>query len=284
MLGSALASSLVDSLGSRCGLGAALAEVMVHRFDDIVDFKEVGGASAEKLFAIENFISRGWLSPIAEGWLVGPRHIPKDVPAFLQGVSASQAAMADYSLAAAAITLPRPPSFLSGSLPRTGLAYSNLLTTEGAFKRVANAAATSFVLMTPFLNDSGLDFACELFALTKAVHRTLIIRRSGRARSLVWHRQMELRKLNVKALDYTLPTHGGGYETFHAKVALADNELAYVGSANLTIFARNSVELGTLMEGRSARIISSVMGAIQDIALPVWDAKSLLESLVGGEL
>jgi phosphatidylserine/phosphatidylglycerophosphate/cardiolipin synthase-like enzyme len=36
--------------------------------------------------------------------------------------------------------------------------------------------------------------------------------------------------------------------SFNAKVALADSELAYVGSANMTMFARHSMELGVLVE------------------------------------
>jgi phosphatidylserine/phosphatidylglycerophosphate/cardiolipin synthase-like enzyme len=53
----------------------------------------------------------------------------------------------------------------------------------------------------------------------------------------------------------------GGFETFHAKVALADSELAYVGSANMTMFSRHSMELGVLIEGRAARVVANVVRA-----------------------
>jgi hypothetical protein len=74
--------------------------------------------------------------------------------------------------------------------------------------------------------------------------------------------------LGVEALDYTVDA-GDGFETFHAKVALADNELAYVGSANMTVFARPSMDLGFLVEGRSARVISNVLRAVVKISAPI---------------
>jgi phosphatidylserine/phosphatidylglycerophosphate/cardiolipin synthase-like enzyme len=61
----------------------------------------------------------------------------------------------------------------------------------------------------------------------------------------------------------------GGFETFHAKVALADSELAYVGSANMTVFARHSMELGVLIEGRAARVIANLIRAVTKVARPI---------------
>ena len=74
--------------------------------------------------------------------------------------------------------------------------------------------------MTPFLNDDGLAIALHLFRRTHALHKCLIIRRSGAARAAVDRARNELLHLGVEVLDYTLPV-AGGYETFHAKVLLA---------------------------------------------------------------
>jgi hypothetical protein len=74
--------------------------------------------------------------------------------------------------------------------------------------------------------------------------------------------------LGVEAYDYTIEG-SGGFETFHAKVALADNELAYVGSANMTVFARHSMDLGFLVEGRSARVVANVLRAVIKISAPI---------------
>jgi phosphatidylserine/phosphatidylglycerophosphate/cardiolipin synthase-like enzyme len=61
----------------------------------------------------------------------------------------------------------------------------------------------------------------------------------------------------------------GGCETFHAKVALADSDLAYVGSANMTMFSRHSMELGVLVEGRAARVVANVVRAVTKVAHPI---------------
>jgi phosphatidylserine/phosphatidylglycerophosphate/cardiolipin synthase-like enzyme len=74
--------------------------------------------------------------------------------------------------------------------------------------------------------------------------------------------------MGVDVLDYTLPVQGG-FETFHAKILLADDHLAYVGSANMTAFARHSMELGILTDGRAARVVASIVRAVETIARPI---------------
>jgi hypothetical protein len=128
--------------------------------------------------------------------------------------------------------------------------------------------------MTPFLNDEGLLFALELFRSTRARRRNLIIRRPGSARVAIDRRLLELTHLNVEVLDYTLPV-GDGYETFHAKVLLADQDLAYVGSANMTAFARHSMELGILSDGRAAHVVASIVRAVERIATPFRGTSSI---------
>ena len=72
----------------------------------------------------------------------------------------------------------------------------------------------------------------------------------------------------VKVLDYLVDA-GDGYETFHAKVVIADGDLAYVGSANLTRYARHSMELGVLVQGRAARAVSALVRSVERISRPV---------------
>jgi phosphatidylserine/phosphatidylglycerophosphate/cardiolipin synthase-like enzyme len=150
-----------------------------------------------------------------------------------------------------------------------GLAYAALVPTQQTFEKLADAAASSFTIMTPFLNEEGLVITLHLFRRTRAHRRHLIIRRSGAARSAVDRGWNDLLHLGVDVLDYTLPV-AGGYETFHAKVLLADQDLAYVGSANMTAFARHSMELGILTDGRAARVVASIVRGVERIATPLW--------------
>ena len=68
----------------------------------------------------------------------------------------------------------------------------------------------------------------------------------------------------VKVFNYSIPRDGGGgRETFHAKVILADRHSAYVGSTNLTAASRNySMELGVVLHGRAAVQIGEVVNAV----------------------
>jgi phosphatidylserine/phosphatidylglycerophosphate/cardiolipin synthase-like enzyme len=61
----------------------------------------------------------------------------------------------------------------------------------------------------------------------------------------------------------------GRATAFHAKVLIADQDLAYVGSANMTVFARHSMELGILVDGRAARVIANVIRGIEKISIPL---------------
>jgi phosphatidylserine/phosphatidylglycerophosphate/cardiolipin synthase-like enzyme len=77
-----------------------------------------------------------------------------------------------------------------------------------------------------------------------------------------------LNEMGVRLLNYLLPA-GDGYETFHAKVVVADADQAYVGSANMTKYARHSMELGVVLRGRSARAVAALVRAVEHISLPI---------------
>jgi hypothetical protein len=192
-----------------------------------------------------DFVARGWLSRTDAGWQVGPGQMPSGLASFLDGAAAMRAIMPDERMATAVVTMPPSPSAIGAALPATGLAYAALVHTKDVLEKLADAAASNFTIMTPFLNDEGLVIALDLFRRTRARRRHLIIRRAGSARAAVDRGWPHLHQLNVDILNYTLPVEGG-YETFHAKIVLADQDLAYVGSANMTAFARHSMELGIL--------------------------------------
>jgi hypothetical protein len=164
--------------------------------------------------------------------------------------------------------MPPPPSAIAVALSQTGLAHASLVSTKEALQTVADKAIDTFTIMTPFLNHDGLQFLLELFTRTRAPNRRIVIRRAGDATRIVQENSARLTILGVEAFDYTIEA-SDGFETFHAKVALADNELAYVGSANMTVFARHSMDLGILAEGRSARVVANVVRAVIKIARPI---------------
>jgi hypothetical protein len=202
------------------------------------------------------------------GWRIGPTVMPPAVPGFLEGAAAMRRSLGDGGNALAIVTLPLAPSAIERALPLTGFAHASLLSTADALKRVAAVAVGSMTVMTPFLNEDGLDVVLDLFRDTRASTRRLIVRQLGGAKDLVTNNSAEISALRIKVLDYTLPA-GDGFETFHAKVALADQDLVYVGSANMTVFARHSMDLGILADGKAAKVIASVVRAVERVATPV---------------
>jgi hypothetical protein len=179
-----------------------------------------------------------------------------------------RAILPDQGTATAVVTMPPEPSAVRRQFSATGLTYTALVSTDEALRGIAVRAVNSLTIMTPFLNRDGMTFVLDLFRESRASERRLIIRRSGGARNVVRETLDAIRALRITVLDYTVPV-AHGYETFHAKVVLADQDLAYVGSANMTVFARHSMELGTLMDGKAARVIANVIRAIERTAIPV---------------
>jgi phosphatidylserine/phosphatidylglycerophosphate/cardiolipin synthase-like enzyme len=65
---------------------------------------------------------------------------------------------------------------------------------------------------------------------------------------------------------YWVPRQSG-YETFHAKVILSDDRMAYVGSAHMTQPSLSvSMELGVLLKGDSVKTPARVVDAVLNIA------------------
>jgi phosphatidylserine/phosphatidylglycerophosphate/cardiolipin synthase-like enzyme len=254
-LGASLSRSLVVSLAADCAVAADLARLVADRADGTIDADSITFASRPSLVRVaKDFVGRRWLTAAPNGWRVGPLSIPSGVVPFLEGAATMRANDPDKETSTAVVTMPPAPSAIAAALPMSGLAYASLVSTRDALQTVAENAVDSLTVMTPFLNRDGLIFVLSLFELTRARTRNLIVRQIGEARRTV--------------VDYTIDAPGG-FETFHAKVALADSGFAYVGSANMTMFSRHSMELGVLVEGRAARVIANVVRAVTKIARPI---------------
>lgn len=268
-LGASLSRSLVVSLRSDCAVAADFARLIVDRPGGTIDADSVTFASRPALVRVaSDFVRRQWLTDVTDGWRVGPLPIPGGVVPFLEGAAAMRANNPDEETSVAVVTMPPAPSAIAAALPTSGLAYASLLSTRDALQTVAEKAVDSLTVMTPFLNTDGLSFVLSLFELTRAKTRNLIVRQMGEAKRTVIDNAAEVAASGISCFDYTVNSPDG-FETFHAKVALADSALAYVGSANMTMFSRHSMELGILVEGRGARVIANVVRAVTKIAHPI---------------
>lgn len=179
----------------------------------------------------------------------------------------------DETVARVALTRPGQPSKLEDALNAMGFATGRMEVTSEAFSDIAVSAKRQFTVMTPFLDIHGARWLAELLRKVKAdVRKTVILRYLRDPAHPSYPEgfitlQPTLAELAVDVLDYAVPRVSGyGTETFHAKVVLADDDYAYVGSANMNRSSLEySMELGMLVKGDAARTIARIIDAIKTV-------------------
>lgn len=159
------------------------------------------------------------------------------------------------------VTMPPEPSRLADALA-TDLAsdYVTLTRTTDAFRHLAGLACERFTIIIPYIDRVGAAWAAELFEVTAASERLLVLRDAGQLNTC----GVEGRRVGAAAtriIDY-----GGAdpsSETFHAKIVLADGVAAYVGSANLLRRSKSTnLECGMLVEGPAVSAVKVLVDAV----------------------
>lgn len=170
------------------------------------------------------------------------------------------------------VTMPMPPSYLAAELPERPGRPGGYLPTGAALLRVAQAAQQRVVAMTPFIDSFGFGWLRTVFEASPAAQKILILRDIERyAVDLSVHQAEWLRAHGVGIWGYHLPHPAGArplpLETFHAKIVLADERLAYVGSANfLGSGDGTSLEAGVLVDGSAAAQVARLVDGVLRIA------------------
>ncbi len=176
-----------------------------------------------------------------------------------------------------AVTMPLIPSHLEKELAATLGRPGGFLTTSAAFARLAQAASRRLVVMTPFIDAGGFRWLRRVFEATPADCQRIVVLRNTDQYTIelgVQHADW-LRALRVSVRDYHL-SHAANVgralpiETFHAKLVVADDTLAYVGSANLLYSSEGlSLETGLLVEGAAAIQVARLVDAVLRVARPL---------------
>lgn len=181
----------------------------------------------------------------------------------------------DETTAKVVLTRPGQPSKLEETLRAMGFAGGRLEVTSEALGDIAATARKRLMVMTPFLDSHGARWLGELLKKARPGVQTSVILRyldnpshPSYPEGLVTLRDV-LGTPRTEILDYAISRGmGQRVETFHAKVVLADDDYAYVGSANMNKASlENSMELGILVRGEAARGVARVMEAIRTISL-----------------
>lgn len=173
-----------------------------------------------------------------------------------------------------AVTMPLVPSYLEKELAMALGRPGGFLTTSAAFSRLAQAASDRLVVMTPFIDAGGFRWLRRLFEETRTeCHKIVVLRNTDQYMVELGVQHADwLRALHVSVRDYHLPhpLNAGRalpIETFHAKIIIADDTLAYVGSANLLNSSEAlSLETGLLVEGGAASQVGRLVDAVLRVA------------------
>jgi hypothetical protein len=173
-----------------------------------------------------------------------------------------------------AITMPLVPSYLEKELATTLGRPGGFLTTSAAFMRLAQEASSRLVVMTPFIDAGGFRWLHRVFETAQpSCQKILILRDTDRYTVELGVEHGEwLRELQVSVRDYHLPHDAATgralpIETFHAKLMVADDTLAYVGSANLLSSSEGlCLETGFLVEGAAAADVARLVDAVLRVA------------------
>ena len=172
------------------------------------------------------------------------------------------------------VSMPMVPSRLEEQLPATTGRPGGYLPTTAAFVRIAAVAQSRLVVMTPFINRLGFEWLRVLFqSVDERAEKIVVLRDiSQYTVDLSVHQAEWLRALHVSVRDYYI-SHSAEIgrffpmETFHAKIVLADDCLAYVGSANLLGSGNGtSMEVGVLVDGKAATQVARLVDGVLRVA------------------
>ncbi len=147
------------------------------------------------------------------------------------------------------MTLP-PASQLAATLAGQLDAHS----TRDGFAHVALQARERLVLLVPFGDEEGAGLLSQMLATTPARTRFVFVRPDSRGRRWYDPFRAELATSGAQLVEYWIPVSGRRPETFHGKIALADDQVAYVGSSNfMSVSLSGGLECGVILRGELVR-------------------------------
>ena len=175
------------------------------------------------------------------------------------------------------LTLPPKPCRLMDFINQDELAFVRVHDTKNVFIDISKKAEKRLVIMTPFLDEEGLGVIINLFQQVKSkdVEKVLIVRSKRKVKVLLEKLREKIETLyddvdlNINVHEYLFRTEEKGktaIETFHAKIIVADNVAAYIGSSNMTWASLSrSMEMGAYVHGQQARTVANIVDSILEM-------------------
>lgn len=222
--------------------------------------------------ALEALQAAGALEAEGDGYrIMSSRDTCLTHAALLRGAVYARYRHKDRNSVEITLSPPAHPSRLVDKLSPQTFSWAGLYHTTDSLAELAGAAQQRFVIASPYVDEEGLEWVEALCRHARVnVNRTLLVRGidddSVRALQTCSER---LAALNIAVVQYCIPRSGSGYESFHAKMLLADSDSAYIGSANMNRPSRGySLECGVVVRGPGARPVATLIEAILSLSRP----------------
>jgi phosphatidylserine/phosphatidylglycerophosphate/cardiolipin synthase-like enzyme len=197
----------------------------------------------------------------------------RDSSTFLRGAATAAFEFRDSNRVEIVLSPPLHPSRLMEVLPKQKFGWARLHNTRDALIALASTAKTRLVILTPFLDEVGMDWVEDLFsAPAGGVERVLVVRGTDlMLRELLESRRREHAREGIRIYRYAIEhdpnTRNAKVETFHAKIVLCDKDAAYIGSSNMNRASRElSLECGVHIAGPCVRPVAALVDSILSIA------------------
>lgn len=213
---------------------------------------------------LRSLVQHGLVEKNGRDWMPAPALDFERWAARLEGALTFKAEHEAINSADIVLSRPPEPSIFTQQLMNSLRSDWGLLETESILPAVAESARERAVVVSPFIDDYGIERVLNFFRLTPAPDKRLIYRNDKEGvQEALSDASVELAALEVQTHRYHLPLPEHGNESFHAKILLADRHTALVGSSNMTRWSmRYSLELGVKVRGQAASRVADVVDAM----------------------
>ena len=243
--------------------------------DMIADIARDEGVSTERLRRLVNAFLELHILERSSGNVT--RALPEsdvlDSSIFLRGAAQAAFEFKDSNSVEIVLSPPLHPSRLMEVLPQQKFGWARLNNTRDSLIALASTARQRLVILSPFLDEVGMDWVEELFAAPSAeLERVLVVRGTDLpVREILESRRSEHNRRGIKvyryAVEHDLNARDARVETFHAKIVLCDKDAAYIGSSNMNRASRElSLECGVHIAGPCVRPVATLVDSILLIA------------------